>query len=55
MALLERAMLHEVTLENSHARNRTIGYLCAVAVKVLEVGSIEERIAALEARINERP
>jgi hypothetical protein len=54
-ALLERAILHEVTLENSHARNRAIGYLCAVAVKVLEVGILAERISALEERIHAKP
>src|SRR5262245_7188239 len=47
LALLERALLHEVTLENSHNRNRTIGYLCQVALKALEVGALEERVAAL--------
>jgi hypothetical protein len=50
LALLERALLHEVTLENSHARNACIGRLCLVALKALEVGALEERIAALEAR-----
>lgn len=50
-ALLERALLAEVTLENSHARNKVIGYLCGVALKALEVGEIEERIARLEESI----
>jgi hypothetical protein len=52
MALIERALLHEVTLENSHSRNRTIGYLALVALKALEVGEFEQRLAALEATQN---
>lgn len=53
-ALLERALLAEVTLENSHSRNRTIGYLCLVAVKVHELGEFERRITELEGTIGKR-
>jgi hypothetical protein len=52
MAIVERAILHEVTLENSHNRNRTLGYLSMVALKALEVGELEQRLAALEERAN---
>jgi hypothetical protein len=51
LALVERAVLAETVLENSHSRNRTIGYLCAVAAKVLEIGEYEQRLTELEARI----
>lgn len=49
LALLERATMDELSLENSHSRNRTIASLAAAALKALEVGELEQRIVALEA------
>jgi hypothetical protein len=38
---------------NSAQRSRAIGYLLGTALKALEVGELEERLAALELRIAE--
>lgn len=48
LALLERATIDELRLENSHSRNRTIASLATAALKALEVGELEQRIGALE-------
>lgn len=40
-----------LTLEKSIARSRTIGGLASVALKAFEVSELEQRIAALEARL----
>ena len=45
---LEDALNDACGLENSHARARTIGYLCQIALKALEVSELENRIAVLE-------
>jgi len=45
---LEDALNDAISLENSHARARTIGYLCQISLKALEVGEIERRLGALE-------
>lgn len=50
LALLERATVDELRLENSHNRNRTIASLATAALRALEVGELEQRIAALEAK-----
>ena len=47
--LLVIASLDTLSLENSIARARTLGYLVGVAGKLLETGELEERLAALEA------
>lgn len=52
--LLEVAVSDTLSLENSVARNRTIAYLVQMALKTLEVGEFEERLAALEARVTLR-
>ena len=49
--ILEDALNDAVGLENSHARARTIGYLCQINLKAFEVGDLESRIKALEERI----
>jgi hypothetical protein len=49
LALLERATVDELRLENSHSRNRTIASLATAALKALEVGELERRLEALEA------
>lgn len=41
-------------LGNSVKRNRAAGYLLSLALRALEVGELEERIAALEARNGQR-
>ncbi len=48
LALLERACMDEMRLENSHSRNRTIASLAMAAIKALEVGELEQRLAQLE-------
>jgi hypothetical protein len=42
------AVLDALSLENSMSRARTLAYLAQVALRMLEVGEIEERVAALE-------
>ena len=46
--LLESSVRDVLQLENSVSRARCIGYLAGVAVKALEVSSLEERIQRLE-------
>ena len=46
--LLVRAVNDLLSLENSVQRARTLGYLGGVAIKALEVGNLEERVAELE-------
>ena len=52
--LLEIAALDALGLENSIARSRTLAYLAQVAVKLLEVGELEERLHAVEAALGPR-
>lgn len=46
--LLECTVKDALTLENSIARARAVGYLAGILFKALEVGDLEERIAELE-------
>ncbi len=46
--LLEVAVMDTLQLENSIARSRALAYLSQVALKMLEVGELEERLQALE-------
>ena len=46
--LLEVAVLDTLGMENSISRSRTLAYLAQVALRTLEVGDLEQRIAALE-------
>ena len=39
-------------MENSIARNRTLAYLATTAIKLLEVGELEQRLESLEAAVN---
>jgi hypothetical protein len=41
-------VLDALSLENSMSRARTLAYLAQVALRMLEVGEIEDRVAALE-------
>lgn len=52
--LLEIATLDTLALENSVARSRTLAYLSQIALKCLEVGELEERLALLEAAVRYR-
>ena len=46
--ILEVAVFDTLAMENSIARSRTLAYLTQVALHTLELGNLEERIAALE-------
>jgi hypothetical protein len=50
--ILEIAMLDTLSMENSLPRNRTLAYLTQVALKALEVGNVEERLASLEQAVH---
>ena len=50
--LLEIAVLDTLGLENSIARARTLAYLATTAIKLLESGEFEERLASLESAIH---
>jgi len=52
--LLEIAALDALALENSVARSRTLAYLAQVAVKLLEVGELEQRVRAIESVLHPR-
>ena len=52
--LLEIAVTDTLGLENTVARARTLAYLAQSATKLLEIGSFEERLAALEAALGPR-
>ena len=47
--LVEVAVLDTLGLENSISRARTLAYLATTAIKLLEVGELEQRLASLEA------
>ena len=52
--ILEVAVVDTLGLDNSPARSRTLGYLASLSLKALEVGELEERVAALEQLLGER-
>jgi hypothetical protein len=47
-ALLETASIETLAIENSINRNRTLVSIVSAAAKLLEVGELADRIAALE-------
>jgi hypothetical protein len=47
--LVERAAMDALQLDNGVQRSRVLGYLSGLALQALSVGSIEERLTALEA------
>ena len=53
--VLEVAILDTLSLDNGVARNRTLGTLTMAALKALETGELEDRIAALEQAVKHRP
>ncbi len=46
--ILETAVRDTLALENSVARARTLGYLAGQALRALELGAVDDRVAALE-------
>ncbi len=46
--ILETAVRDTLVLENSVARSRTLGYLVGQALRALELGAVEDRVAAME-------
>ena len=52
--ILDIAIIDTISLENSPSRNRTLGALAGIALKALEVGEMEERLAAIEAALGPR-
>jgi len=46
--ILEVAVGDTRGLDNSPARSRTLGYLASLSLKALQLGELEERVAALE-------
>jgi len=49
--ILEIAVLDTLGLENSIARSRTLAYLGMTAIKLLEVGELEQRLTSLESAV----
>lgn len=47
-SLLETAAVETMALENTIARNRTIGGFVATGAKLIEIGDLEARLAVLE-------
>lgn len=52
--ILEIAIIDTISLDNSPARNRTLGSLAGIALKALEVGELEARLEAVEAALGPR-
>lgn len=50
--VLEIAILETLAMENTIARNRTLGYLMQVVLKAIEASDTEERLAALEKAVH---
>jgi len=48
------AVLDTLSLDNSIARARTLAYLAQTALKALQLGEMEERLAALEGAVLDR-
>jgi hypothetical protein len=53
-ALLETVAVETLGLENSIARNRALTTIVATGAKLLELGDLATRIAALEAAVGSR-
>ena len=48
-ALLETAVIENLAIDNSIGRNRAIAGMAATGAKLIELGDLAERVAALEA------
>jgi hypothetical protein len=53
--LLERTVHETRAQRNTAQRSRAIGSLLLIALRALEIGELEARLAALEQRLLERP
>jgi hypothetical protein len=53
-AFVESVMRDTWKLESGVSRSRTLGYLAQVQKGILEIGELEERLAALEAALKTR-
>jgi hypothetical protein len=54
-ALLETIAVETLALENSIARNRAVTSIVAQAAKLIELGDLATRVAAIEAALGPRP
>ncbi len=54
LGLLETAAIETLALENSIARNRTLGGFATTGLKLLEASDLEERLATLEGLVERR-
>ncbi len=52
--ILEIGVIDALGLENSIARSRTLAYLATTAIRLLEVGELEQRLALLEVAVHGR-
>jgi hypothetical protein len=52
--VLERTVHETLAQANGHERSRAIGALLMIALKALEVGELEGRLAALEEQLTRR-
>ena len=50
--LIEIAVVDTLGLENSISRARTLAYLAMTAIKLLDVGEMEQRLLALETAVH---
>lgn len=49
--ILESAINEACSLESSQSQLRTVGYLCHIALKGQELGNLEERLNAIEEKM----
>ena len=54
-ALLETVVIETMTLENSIARNSAVTRMIATEAKLIELGDLATRLAAIEATLGRRP
>ena len=50
--IIESAINDALALEPSQSQLKTIGYLCQIALKGQELGSLEDRVISIEKRID---
>lgn len=49
--IIESAINDAITLESSQSQLKTIGYLCQIALRGQELGSLEDRVVSIENRL----
>lgn len=54
-AFVENVIKDAWTLERSHARSRTLGYLAQVQKGIVEAGELEARVSRIEGLLSENP